>query len=363
MTRAAYTAILLAATMICGTGAAWAETVTLQQGAANYNGCTTRTMVETRPSDVPDDGLFYLRGSLNSLHLRFELPKREGALARARLMVFLPSARRPNKFTEIFCHEAISGGRQLSFDEVTDYDNGRRKGAVDSVELFAPPHEGWPDFPFLPLGVPEGGRWIEFNITPLVERWLSREAANHGVMLIPTDCPDPKSPSTWEIDIPTATNTEVPLRPKLVLEYDQPELLAGMTDSLRRICDRSTRYGHGGPYATSYKLSMAADEFEALQVVLYPMLSDLKGVRLDLSGLVSGEGNRIPAADIEYFTEDVYQLRRNWMTRGLMFAGKLYDTADPLVPGKPIDIRRHTHTPFYVRVRTRPDTPAGTYRG
>jgi hypothetical protein len=110
-------------------------------------------------------------------------------------------------------------------------------------------------------------------------------------------------------------------------------------------------------------MSMAANEFEGFQVVVYPMLRDLKGVRLDFSDLVSENGNRMPASDIQYFTEDVYQMRRNWMTRELMFAGKLYETVDPLIPAEPASARRHVHTPFYVLVRTRPDTAAGVYRG
>ncbi|HSB16157.1 MAG TPA: glycoside hydrolase domain-containing protein [Bryobacteraceae bacterium] len=338
--------------------------VTLQQGVDGYEGSTTRTIVDTRPAAEADDGYFHLRGSQNSLHARFELPKLSGTLARARLMIFLPSARKPNKFTEIFCHEAISGGNQISYDELTDYGNGRRRGAVDSVELFAPPHEGWPDFPFLPLGVPEGGRWIEFNITPLVEKWIAGEAANHGVLLIPADPPDRRTPSTWEIDVPTATySSGDKLHPKLVLELDGDEVVAGMTDGMTRICDLSTRFGYRGSYGTSYRMSMAANEFEGLQVVVQPMLRDIEGVRLNVSDLVSAEGKTIPASDVSYFIEDVYPMRRNWMTRELMFGGKVYETTDPLLPTKPVRLRRHVHTPFYVVVRTRPGTSPGVYRG
>ena len=51
------------------------------------------------------------------------------------------------------------------------------------------------------------------------------------------------------------------------------------------------------------------------------------------------------------------------MTSGLMFAGKIYDVPDPLVPARPANCLRHVHTPFYVTVRTRPETPPGVYRG
>jgi len=136
-----------------------------------------------------------------------------------------------------------------------------------------------------------------------------------------------------------------------------------MTDSLRRICDRSTRYGYRGGYRDKYTLAMAANEFEGFQVVVYPMLADLKNVRFTWTDLTNEKNEKIPAADIEYFVEDSYKLRRNWMTSSVFFGGKLYETVDPLIPARPVTIKRHFHKPFYFRVRTRPDTPPGTYRG
>ncbi|MFQ6048866.1 MAG: hypothetical protein ACE5K7_05835, partial [Phycisphaerae bacterium] len=162
-----------------------AETVTLQQGLKGYTGCTTRTLVDGQPLRQADDGLFHLRGAKRQLQVRFELPKALAAkkLARARLWLFLPQARNANTYTEIFCHEVTTAGRQPAIDEWTDYDNGRRPGAVDSVELFAPGGRGWKHFPYLPLGVPKGGKWIAFNVTPLAERWIEEPTCNHGVML------------------------------------------------------------------------------------------------------------------------------------------------------------------------------------
>jgi hypothetical protein len=144
----------------------------------------------------------------------------------------------------------------------------------------------------------------------------------------------------------------------------QPDrVLVAMTNGLERISDRSTRYGFRGSYGESYRMSMAATEFEGFQVVLYPMLADLEAVELGFSDLLSAGGARIPASDIQYFLEDSYQMRRNWMTGELMFAGKLYETVDPLPPARPVGVRRHVHTPFFVNVRTRPNTQAGLYRG
>ena len=74
-------------------------------------------------------------------------------------------------------------------------------------------------------------------------------------------------------------------------------------------------------------------------------------------------GKKIPAADIKYFLEYYYRLRANWKTCGRFFAGKLYETVDPLVPARPVTVKRHRATAFYFRVRTRPQTAPGTCRG
>jgi len=346
-----------------------AETVVLQQGADGYKGCRTQTVTPGAGKIVREEkpGQFSLRGSENHLFLRFDIPRAHAGkrLARARLMIFLPAARKPNAYTEIFCHGAASGNRDKSIDEITDYGNGRPIGAVDSVELFSPvASPGWAVHPYLPLGVPKGGKWISFNVTPLAEKWLAG-GLNWGVVLVPTGRADGQYPSSWEIDVPAAGHAEAKHRPKLVLEFAPLEAacLVGVTDSLRRICDRSTRYEYRGPYGTEASLAMAANEFEGFQTVLYPMLADLKDVRFTWTDLKTENGRKIPAADVECFLVDTYKLRRNWMTSPLMFGGKVYDVADPLVPAKPVTIQRHVHTPFYFRVRTRPGTAAGNYAG
>jgi hypothetical protein len=205
---------------------------------------------------------------------------------------------------------------------------------------------------------------------------------------VPTDPADGgRSKSTWEIDTPSAMHEKAELRPKLILEFAplERDCLVGMTHGLDRICDRSTRFAYRGSYGTSHKMAMAANEFEGFQIVLYPMLEDLKNVRFAWADLKGDGGKAIPAADVECFIEDWYKLRPNWKTRDVFFRGKLYDIVDPLIPlpmnvaqppsavglsvaqspsaVRAFPVRRHVHTPFYFRVHTRPDTPAGTYRG
>ncbi|MFC1718503.1 hypothetical protein ACFL6S_32910 [Candidatus Poribacteria bacterium] len=277
--------LIIAIMMFSGLKSASANTIILQEGTDGYTDCTTRTIWGTEVAEEAEDASsLYLRGAHNRLSARFELPDDLAGeiLARARLCLFLPAARNPNTFTEIFCHEITNPDEPLTVDEQTEYNKGRRSGAVDSVELFAPPGPGWKHFPYLPLGVPEGGMWIEFDITPLVKKWLTDSTTNHGVLLIPTNCPDERFPSTWEIDIPAASfGEDTPLRPKLLLEFTplEQDYLVGTTHSLTRICDRSTRYGYRGGYGTEYRMSMAQNEFEGFQIAIYPMLEDLKNVR------------------------------------------------------------------------------------
>ena len=357
--------LAVSAIVLLAAVAAGAETVTLQQGKSDYTGCATKTLLG-KGQRKPAEGVMPIRGSKNRLHLRFEIPAAlaRKKLARARLGVFLPDAKKPNVFTEIFCHGVVSG--EATLDEKTDYDNGRRPGAVDSVELFAPPHKGWQHFPWLDLGVPKGGKWIEFNVTPLAEKWLADPKANRGVTLVPTDCPDKDFPSTWQIDVPAADFPGKPaLRPRLTLEFAPPAkpYLVGMTNGMAQVLDRSTRFAYRGGYGTEYAMSMAANELEGLQVVVYPMLADLKKVRFTWTDLKGKDGHKIPASDVECFSVDWYKLRASKETEKVMYAGKLYEVPDPLIPAKPATIRRHMHTPFYFRVRTRPATAAGTYSG
>ena len=373
-------ALVLPLTVLCLTvGRASAATVVLQQGQEGYSGCTT-ALVREKDGSPPHPTLspqgrgkgegdaagLCLRGSQNRFRLRFELPKELSGkkLARARLCLFLPEARKPNFYTELFCHEAKAPA--AGYDAETDYGNGRQPGAVDSTELFAPPHPGWNHFPWLPLGVPEGGKWIGFNVTPLAEKWLKDSAGNRGVMIVPAGCADGREQSTWEIDIPSERYEPKPeLRPKLVLEFAplEQDYLVGMTHGLARVCDRSTRFAYRGGYGTSYRMSLAANEFEGFQVVVYPLVEDLKNVRFTWADLKTDDGKAIPAADVECFAEDWYKLRANWKTRDVFFRGKLYDIVDPLLPAQPAALARHVHTPFFFRVRTRPGTAVGTYRG
>lgn len=340
-----------------------AETVVLQQGRDGYTGCRTQTLA---PEGKPAQGVLPLRGSKHRFVLDFTLPDSlpDKPLARARLAVFLPDAKNPNKFTELFCHAVTTAGPELQADRTTNYNNGRRPGAVDSVELFGPPGPGWFEYPEIQQDIPEGGQWIEFNITPLVENWLNKPASNRGVLVEPTDSPDKRFPSTWEIDIPSEASADADHRPKLILEYPPiDDVKVGMTNPMDRICDLSTRYTYRGDYGRTHAIQLARNETEGFQVVLYPMTGDLRNVRFTASDLTGPDDASLPADRIAFYREDSYKLRKNWKTRDRFFAGKIYEVVDPLIPYQPTDFPRHRHTAVYVTVTTPEDLPAGEYRG
>jgi len=371
-------------------GVADAGQVVLQQGVSpspSYSGCSAVTLwSKGRPEAVSDEYL-YLRAEANRLLLRFELPEelRGRRIARAKLMLFLPKAGPQRAMLEIFCHEVLKpwdaratwrrattteswnspGG---DYDVKTDYANGRPAGAVDSFELFRSVLPGGQNpFPWLSVGVPEGGMWMEFNVTPLVEKWLKRPETNFGVILVPKNPPARKS--NWRIDIPSPLYKADPaLRPKLVIDLadeSTPAFRVGVTHGMIKICSRSWRYTYRGKYEPRYRLYMAGNEFEPFQVVVEPILQDLRNVKFTWTDLKGPGGSVIPRQQISAYIEDVYRMRQNWKTRDLFFDGKLYEVPDPLLPIdlRPIHIRRHQPTAFWFCIRTKSGTKPGVYKG
>jgi len=344
--------------------ASMAETVTLQEGVGGYHGCTTATVWGPRAKKPPEPSpaVLYLRGTHNALRLKFALPEalRGKRLARARLEVFVPSVRRLRMICEILCREVvIADGRH------TDFQRGRPPGVLDSHSLWEFDGKYFPH-KYRFLGVPEGGKWIDFNVTPLARKWLADPKSNLGVSLEPIALPDKRFPNTAEIDIPSEKAPDPSKRPRLVLDFEPLEkpYLVGMTHTLRKYCDRDTRYRFFGPFRESYEMAMARNEFEGFQVLVYPMHGTLEGVTFGWSDLVDAHsGARIPKADIACFRQEVFRLHRNGKIADWYFHGKNFHVPDPLVTLAPADLPEHISTPYWFTVRTRPDTRPGNYAG
>ncbi len=380
--------MLAALAVLLVAGACAAETVTLQQGAGGYGGCVTRTLWSAKagPADkaVGSRSVLAMRGSANRLLLKFNLPEslRSKKVARARLAVFVPEAANLRMICEILCRQVrepwtadadwtrAAKGRSWktpggTVDTTTDYQRGRPAGAVDSHSLWEYDGKYFPHrYRF--LGVPQGGKWIDFNVTPLVRKWLQDPAVNHGVALEPIGQADRRFPNRTVIDIPAADNPDRAHRPKLLLDLQpcDPPYHVAATHALSKFCDRSSRYRFLGPYVDRHEMAMARNEFEPFQVLVYPLVADLKGVVLECTDLVdAATGARIPAEDVTYNLQEVFRLHPNNKVKDWYFHGKNFDVPDPLVPARPADLPVHVATPFWVTVRTRPGTKAGTYRG
>ncbi len=364
------------AAMATGNGNA---AVVLQQGRDGYAGCAAATFWGAEKADAPA-GALALRGAQNQVFIKFDLPEewRDRRVARARLEVFVPEVRHLRMICEIMCHQvehpwegragenvtgAVDTGGWL--DGSTDYHRGRPPGVVDSFSLWE--YDGkWFPHKLRRLGVPKGGRWIDFDITPLVKQWLSHPESNHGAALVPVNLPDHRFPNTAAMDLPGPEWPEADLRPRLVVDFaDQCEpYLVGMTHTLARYCDLDTRYRFWGPFENSYRMAMARNEFEGFQVLVYPMVEELKGVTFEWSDLVSESGARIPKSDIAYYVEEVFpRLHENGKIKDWYFHGKNFAVPDPLSTARPVDLPVHLSTPFWFNVRTRPDTAPGVYHG
>ena len=368
--------------------AARAETVTLQQGADGYAGCTTATLWGpgkggAKPPEAAAQAALALRGSANHVLVRFDLPEnlRAKSLARARLEVFVPEAKGLRMIFEVLCREVVEDwaagadwtsaapGRPWrqpggTVDAATDYGVGRPPGAVDSYSLWEYDGQYFPHrYAF--LGVPQGGKWIDFNVTPLVRKWLREPAANHGVALVPMDQADRRFPCRGEIDAPSASSPDAAHRPRLVLDFEPlpKPYLVGMTHGLRKFSDRDTRYRFFAPFQERYEMAMARNEYEPFQVLVYPMAGELKGVTFAWTDLEGEGGAKIPKEDIAYNLQEVFRLHPNGKIGDWYFHGKNFDVPDPLVAPRPADLPVHASAPFWFTVRTRSDTRPGTYRG
>jgi hypothetical protein len=382
MHRHIFAAIILAALV----SSAAAETVILQQGADGYSGCVTATLrpEEKGKAEPAEASVLALRGSKNRALLKFALPEalRAKRLARARLEVFVPEAKDLRMIFEILCREVLEdwqagadwksagGGRAwrdpgATMDLATDSKVGRPPGAVDSYSLWEYDGQYFPHrYAF--LGVPPGGKWIDFNVTPLARKWLADPAANHGAALAPMDQADKRFPCRGRIDMPSEASADAAHRPRLVLDFEPLEkpYLVGMTHTLEKFCDRDTRYRFFGPFVEKYEMAMARNEFEGFQVLVYPMAGDLKGVAMEWSDLVeTATGAKIPREDVTCNLQDVFRLFPNNKIGDWYFHGKNFEVPDPLVTARPADLPVHAATPFWFTVRTRPATRAGTYRG
>ncbi len=355
------------AALLLVVGGADAGEMVLQQGVGGYKGCDARTLWDggaKKPAEVSDKFL-YVRGTGSRLHLKFDMSgaSKHGRLARARLLLFVPSAT-VRTICEIRASESLDSSGS-AFDQGSDFKNGRPPGVMDSNSIWE--YDGkYFSHKYSHMLVPEGGKWLEFNISPAAEKWLADPSKNHGVIVHAVNLPDKRFPHNASMDIPSHLNPQQDKRPKLVLDFEPcPDFFAGMTHTLSRFTDMDDRFKFQGPFNESHEIFMAKNEYAGFQVMIYPMKSGLKNLRFEISDLKhSSDGKSIiPASDIGYNCIEIFKLFENQKVKDWYFHGYNPWTPDPLVWDKPMDCPRQISTPFWFTVKTSPRTIPGIYEG
>ena len=379
--------MLALATVLACAGAARGETLTLQQGASGYSGCTSLTLWSPEVKDAKPAGqadpVLHVRGARNRLLLKFDLPAelKGKTLAEARLEVFVPEGKSVRMICEIMAQEVLqpwtndadwknaASGKPWTtaggiVDADTDYDTGRPKGVADSFSIWEVSGQFFPHR-YTHLAVPEGGKWIDFNVTPLVRKWLADAKANNGLALTPANLGDKRFLNPAVLEIPSAAHADQARRPRLVLELAplaKPYLVGG-THTLERICDRDTRFRYFGEFTGRHELEMARNEVEGFQLVVRPKGQALKDVVLEWDDLAGADGAKIAKSDIVYYNPHVFALHANSKVKDWYFHGKNFELPDPLDVARPVDCPEGMTTAFWVNVRTRPETKPGLYQG
>ena len=353
-----------------------AETVTVEKPAA----LTLWSPKLRRPASLPPHTL-HLRGdrgddALNRVLLRFDLPDRlrGKTLAKATLEVFVPAVNNLRMICEILCREVTQpwtpdatwsratgtkpwttpGG---SLDLTTDHQRGRPAGAVDSFAFWEYAGKYFPHrYRF--LGCPPDGRWIDFNVTPLVRKWLADPAANRGLALHLVHLADRRFPNRAAIDVPGPAHPDAAHRPRLVLTLApvDPPYRVGATHTLRKFCDFSTRYRYPGPFGNAPSLAMARNETEGFQLVVHPLHGPLRGLTFACTDLrhATDPKARIPKSDVAWHCQDVFpRLHRNGKIGDWYFHGHNFAVPDPLTPPRPRTVPEPHCTPVWFKLPPR----------
>ena len=108
-------------------------------------------------------------------------------------------------------------------------------------------------------------------------------------------------------------------------------------------------------------IAAAANEAEAVQLVVKAGASTVKGVCVSVSGdLVDARGRRLPSSAVD--VRQVTYLDIRHVTDRTSSPGLWPEPLEP-VPESGIEVPSHENRPFWVRVKVPKGTPAGTYRG
>lgn len=184
----------------------------------------------------------------------------------------------------------------------------------------------------------------------------------------------------WE-EIGQALRKEIPSRAWLFRQQARLEALAARAGDLIQLAEWNRRHGQGRPrpyflttastmvkitreapatgeLAESVEIALAKREMEGVQITLTAPETDLHQVHITASALQSADGLRIPPDQITINPVGYVEMKVH--TPGAPLSGWV---PDPLLPPGPIDVPAGQRQSFWITVTTRPDTPAGRFRG
>lgn len=109
-------------------------------------------------------------------------------------------------------------------------------------------------------------------------------------------------------------------------------------------------------------VSLARNEYEGVQLVVVPLWKDLRNVRVTVSELSHDESNAvIPAENVAINRVGYVNIGPSEYT---WYVEKQGYYPDVLFPNSPVDVSKEQDAqPYFVTVRTMPDTVAGNYEG
>ncbi len=191
--------------------------LTLEQGVHGYNGFRDTYIDASHPSSNFDNASSYIIQSLGSSRalLRFDLPAlpNQAILDRASLQLFYES-KDPPWYTLWLRLYDLRRGWNAGQATWQNADNGHRWTEAGANNCTY--DRTCPQVTDLWLGAP--GRWYSFDITDLVQRWLSAPASNYGVLIQGWQA-DNKNLHTF---LSSGASSDPYARPKLVLYYHLP---------------------------------------------------------------------------------------------------------------------------------------------
>jgi len=135
----------------------------------------------------------------------------------------------------------------------------------------------------------------------------------------------------------------------------------GIASSLRRISGNHPKFLFRGNVDEEVQIQTAKNEYESFQLVILPLMSGLQDVTIQVSDLVSTDGNvTIAAGNLELFHQ-IEQFVKPSRGTAYDWAGWLPDAIQP-VEGS-FDVHTLEAEPIWASIYVPGDKEAGTYRG